>query len=190
MAHLYWGVESSQVRDDTHAKYLDATMPCHDDLRNGGHADGISAYGAKHTVFCRRLKGRSLNANIYTVLEFEILFLGQLISQGDEFAVVGLVHVGETGTCWEVRAMQWMLGEEIDMVCNDHQVTDAELRVHSSGCVADEKCFDAQFVHHALWKGNLFHGIAFVIMEASFHGHDVFASQLAENQSSGMSLNG
>ena len=42
------------------------------------------------------------------------------------------MHVGETGTGGEVLAMQRMLREEVDVVVNDHQVADLEVRVHAT----------------------------------------------------------
>ena len=83
-----------------------------------------------------------------------------------------------------------MLGEEIDMVGNHHQVANLEARVHATGSIRDEKCLDAQLVHHANGEGNLLHGVALVVVETALHSHNVYAAQLSEDKLAAMALNG
>ena len=83
-----------------------------------------------------------------------------------------------------------MLWEEVDVVGDDHQIADAEVRAHAAGRVRHEERLDAQLVHHALREGDLPHRPSFVVVEATLHGHDVLASELSEDELSAMSLNG
>ena len=83
-----------------------------------------------------------------------------------------------------------MLGEEVDMVGNHHQVANLESRIHATGSDRDEERLDAQFVHHANGEGHLLHVVALVVVETALHSHDVHTAKLAEDQCSGVSLNG
>ena len=124
------------------------------------------------------------------MLDVDVFLLGNLVSQITQLLVVSLVHVRESGTGREVLAPQRMLWEEVDMVVDNHQVTDFEVRIHTSRCIAYEEGLDAQFVHHALREGNLLHVISFIVMESAFHCHDVLAAQLTEDEFAGMAFYG
>ena len=124
------------------------------------------------------------------MLDVDVFLLGNLVSQITQLLVVSFVHVWESRTGREVLAPQWMLWEEVDVVIDDHQVTDFEVRIHTSRCIADEEGLDAQFMHDALWKGNLLHVISFIVMESAFHCHDVLAAQLTEDEFAGMAFYG
>lgn len=88
----------------------------------------------------------------------------------------------------EVLSAQRMLREEVDVVCDYHQVADLELRVHASRSVAYKESLYAEFVHYAYRERNFLHVVAFIIVEASFHSHYVNVAELAENQFAGVSL--
>ena len=75
-----------------------------------------------------------------------------------------------------------MFGEEVDVVGDDHQVSDTERGVYSSGGIGDEQLLDADFMEHPYREGDFLHGIAFVIVEAPLHGDDVFVAEFAEQQ--------
>ena len=81
-----------------------------------------------------------------------------------------------------------MLREEVDVVGDDHQVADLELGVHATSGIGYEEGLDAQLVHDAYREGDLLHGVALVKVEAAFHGHDIDASQLAEDEFAGVAL--
>ena len=83
-----------------------------------------------------------------------------------------------------------MLGEEIDVVGDDHQVAYMEMFVHAARGIGYEEGFDTQFVHHTYGEGHLLHGVAFVIVEAPLHGHDVHAAELAEDELAGVPFYG
>ena len=100
------------------------------------------------------------------------------------------MHVGEPWAGGEVLSTKRMLREEVDMVGNDHDVADAELGVHATCGIADEERLDAQFVHHADGERDFLHGVAFVEVETSLHGHDVLVAKPSEDELAGMSLDG
>jgi hypothetical protein len=102
--------------------------------------------------------------------------------------VVGLVHVREAWPGGEVGAVERMLREEVDVVVDDHQVAYAECRVHATRGVAHKQRLDAQLIHHTLGEGHLLHAVAFVVVKAAIHGHDVLATQLAEDEFAGVAF--
>ena len=165
-------------------------MAGHDYLWNGAHAYGVATQGSVHAVLCRSLEGRTLDAHIYTMLNRNILLLGNLVGKITELLVVCLVHIWEARTGREVLATQWMLREEVDVVIDNHQVTDLELRVHASRGIAYEESLDTQLEHHALWECYFLHIISFIEMESAFHRHDVLAAQLSEDELACMSFYG
>ena len=81
-----------------------------------------------------------------------------------------------------------MFWEKINMIGNDHQVANLELRIHASCSIGNEKRLDAQFVHHTNRECNLLHGVSLIEVEASLHGHDIHSSQLSKNQFSTMTF--
>ena len=74
------------------------------------------------------------------------------------------------------------------MIPNDHQVTNQVIRVHTPGCVGNEKSLYPESVHHSHGKGHFFHGITLVIVETSLHGNDFFAPKGPDKQFSPVSL--
>ena len=190
MTHCHGHVEAAKVGDDAHAKGFDATVVCHYHLGHGAHADGIAADSTEHTVFGWRLKRGTLYAYVDTMQKPNAFFLGYGIGLGYQRMVVRLMHVGETRTRGHVLSTQGMLGKEVDMVGDQHQVANLHLGVHASGGVTHKKGLDAQFVHYTHGKGHLLHGVAFIVVETPLHGKDVHAAQLAENQLAGMAFDG
>ena len=66
------------------------------------------------------------------MLDVDVFLLGNLVSQITQLLVVSFVHVWESRTGREVLAPQWMLWEEVDVVIDDHEVTDFEVWIHTS----------------------------------------------------------
>ena len=163
-------------------------MMGHDDLGHCRHADGLSAQFGIHTVLGRCLEGRSLHTHIDTMHEAYAPFLSDVVGQLDELWVVDLMHVGESRSCGEVRPMQRMLGEEVDVVGDDHKVANAEIGAHAASRIRHEELLDAQFVHHAFWEGYLLHRPTFVVVEASLHGQYVLIAKFAEDELAGVSF--
>ena len=190
VANLNGIVEAAQVGNDADAEGLDAAVVSHDDFRNCGHADGVAAEGAIHAVFSGSFERRTSHTDIHTINQTNLPFLGNLCGEIDEFVVVGLVHVREAWTGGEVLAAQGMLGEEIDVVSDDHEVANLESGVHAACSVGDEERLDAQFVHDANGERHLLHVVAFVVVESALHGHDVDAPEFAEDELAAMSFDG
>ena len=165
-------------------------MVGHDDLWHGGHSDSVTAQDPVHPVFCGRLKGRALHTHIDAVFYTYLLLTGNLRGKLDQFLVVCLVHIGEARTCGEVLAAQRVLGEEVDVVGDDHQVAHMESLVHAACGVADKEGLDAQFVHHAYGEGDILHRVAFVEVEPALHGEDVHPAEFAENQLAAVTFDG
>ena len=190
MAHLYGIVETTKVGDYADAKGLDATVVGYDDLRNGRHTYGVATQRAIHLIFCRGFEGRTCGADIDAIDQTDVLLLGNLGRQIDELVVVCLVHVWETRTCGEVLATQRMLWEEIDMIGNHHEVTNLEGRIHTASGIANEERLDAQFVHDTDREGNFLHVIALVVVKTTLHGHDIYTTELTEDEGTSVSLYG
>ena len=132
MAYLNRYVEATEVGDDADAEYLDAAMASHDNLWHSAHTYSVTTEDAIHAIFGRSLEGRTLYSYIYTMLGIDTLLLGNLVGKVAELLVVCLVHIREARTGREILALQWMLWEEINMVVDDHQVTNLEIRVHTA----------------------------------------------------------
>ena len=190
VAYLYWLVEATQVGDDADTKDADAAVVGHDDLGHGGHAYSVATQEMVHLVFSGSLEGGSLNAEIDAVVQADALLSGYRGSQLYEFRIVGGVHVGESRACGEVLSTQWVLREEVDVVGDDHDVANLEGGVHAAGGVGDEECLYAHFIHDTNGERHLFHRVALIVVEASLHGHDVHATQFAEDQLAAMAFDG
>ena len=190
VAHLDGLVEAAQVGDYRDTEGADAAMMGHDDLRNGTHTYGVATKDAVHLILRWGLEGRTLNAHIDTALQADFLLAGYLASQFDKSGIIGLMHVREAGTGGEVLSAQRMLGEEIDMVGNHHQVANLEAWVHASGSVRDEEGLDTQLVHHANGEGDLLHRVALVVVETALHSHDIHTAKFSEDKFAAVALDG
>ena len=109
---------------------------------------------------------------------------------GEQPAVVSLAHVGEAGPDGQVLAAKGVLGQQIDVVRDQHQVADAKLRVRAARGVAHEERVDAQGVHDADGESDLAHGVALVVVETPLKRHDGTPAEVAENQAALMALDG
>ena len=188
MGNLNGDVEATQVGDNRNTKGADAAVVSHDNLRNGAHTYGVATQDAVHLILCWSFEGRTLDAHVDTILQTNLLLACNLAGQFDKRLVVGLVHIRETGTGGEVLSAQRMLGEEIDMVGNHHQVTNLEARIHATGSIRDEEGLDTQFVHYTYGEGNLLHRIPLVEVETAFHSHDIHTAKLTEDKLAAMTF--
>ena len=156
----------------------------------GGHSDGIATKDTIHLIFGWGLEGWALQTHIDTILQTDLLLTGNVKGHLDEQGIIGLMHIWETWTRGEVLATQWMLWEEVDMVGDDHQVTNLETGVHATCGITDEEGLDAQFVHDTYGESDLLHRITLIVVEAALHGQDIHTTQFAEDQFATMSLYG
>ena len=83
-----------------------------------------------------------------------------------------------------------MLGEEVDMVSNYHQVANFEGGIHATGSIRDEERLDAQLVHDTYGEGDFLHVVSLVVVETALHSHDVHTTQFAEDECTSVSLDG
>ena len=100
------------------------------------------------------------------------------------------MHIEEAWSVREILSAERILGQSIDLVGNDHQITDFEVWIGSTGGVAHKQSLDAQFVHDADGEGNFLHGVAFVVVEAAFHGHDILLAELSEDEAAAVAFYG
>ena len=149
-------------------------------LRDSAHAYGVGSHAMIHLIFCRSLECRSLHAHIHTVYQTYAFLHGYSLCLCYQFAVICLVHVRKTWSGGEVLSSQRMFGEEVYVVGDNHQIAYLELRVHSSGSVRYEKSLDAKLIHHSYRECHLLHRVSLIIMESSFHCHDVLVPEFSE----------
>ena len=190
MADLYGIVEAAQIGDDANAESADAAVVGHDDFWDGRHANGVATQCAIHLIFSRCLKSGTSCTDVYTIYQTNFLLLGNLGGQVDELVVISLVHIREAGTCGEVLATQRMFWEEIDMVGDNHQVANLEGWVHTTCCIADEERLDAKFVHNTDREGDFLHRVALIVVETALHGHNVYTTELTEDECASVSFYG
>ena len=143
MADLHRIIEAPKVGDDGDAEGADATVVGYNHLWNSGHTDSIATQDTIHLIFGRCLEGWSLQAHIDAILQADLLLACNIESHLDEQGIIGLMHIRETWSCGEVLATQRVLREEVDVVGDDHQVTNLETGVHATCGIADEEHLDA-----------------------------------------------
>ena|SRR5574344_1522663 len=103
--------------------------------------------------------------------------------------IVSLVHIREAWTSREVLAVKWVLWEEVDMVVDNHKVTNLEIWVHATRSITYEESLDTQFIHNTLRECYFFHIVTLIEMETSLHSHDVFTTKFTEYQLSCVAFN-
>ena len=105
-------------------------MPGHNHLRNSRHANHIAAQNPKHLIFGRGFERWPLYANINTFLDINLVFKGNEFRLITQLLAVNLTHIRESGPqLIDVFAMQRVLGEHVDVVADNHQITDLVIRV-------------------------------------------------------------
>ena len=81
-----------------------------------------------------------------------------------------------------------MLGHEVDVVGDEHEVADLEVGVHAARRIAHKEVLDAQLIHDTHGEGHLLHVVTLVVVEAALQGHDLLAAQAAEDEFARVSL--
>lgn len=81
-----------------------------------------------------------------------------------------------------------MFGEEIDVIGDEHHVTDAHFGSKAARSVGNKEGFDAQFVHDANGESHLLHVIPLVVVETSLHGKHFFTAQTAKKETTGVTF--
>ena len=182
---------TAEVGDNRDAEHAEAAMVGYDDFRHGRHTDGITADDTEILILSRGLESGAGSAYIDAMHQTDVIFFGDLIGENHEVVIVSLGHGRETGTKFlEILATEGILGEEVDMVGDDHNIADDEILVHTAGSIADEESFDTKFTHHTHRESDLLHVVTFIIVETPLHSHDILAAKVTEDEFTGVTLNG
>ena len=131
-----------------------------------------------------------MGSHINTFHQAHIVLLGYLACQANDSMAVGLVHSGEA---WAklvvVLATQGVIGEEVDVVGDEHNISYAEVGVHTTGCIAHTQHLNAYGLHHSNGECGLFHRVALIVMETALHCHYILLAKHTKNELSLVSLN-
>jgi len=142
-------------------------------------------------VFGGGLVAGTGDADIDTVLKFDILFRRNFLRQFHDAVRVGFAHVGEAGTeLVVVGTEQGVVGHEVDMVGDNHDVGDVEGGVETAGSVGEDEFFDAELAEHLDGEGEGLHGVAFVVVEAAAHNEYGYVIEGAEDEAASVTLYG
>ena len=183
--------EHAEVGDDGEGEHLHAEVAGHDGFGHGGHAHGVGAENVEGVVFGGCLVAGTGNADIDAVLQFDIVLFGHLLGQFHHAVRVGLAHVGEAGTeLVVVGAEEGVVGHEVDMVGDDHDVGDVEGGVEAAGGVGEDQFFDAELAEHLDGEGEGLHGVSLIVVEAAAHDEDGDAVEGAEDEGTAVALHG
>ena len=108
-------------------------MSSNDYLRNCAHSDSVAANGFKIAVLCWSFECRTLCAYIYTLLHLDAVFLCNIESISNEAFRIWFAHIREArAELVIILSAQRMLREEVDVVCDDHNVADLEIGIHAA----------------------------------------------------------
>ena len=124
------------------------------------------------------------------MLHLDAFFLSNFQGFCNQFFGVSFTHIREAWSVFDILPTKRMFREEIDVVSDNHQVTDFKVGVGTSCSIRYEEGLDAQLTHHAYRESHFLHGVAFIEMKASLHGHDVLVAQFPENQFPAVSFDG
>ena len=81
-----------------------------------------------------------------------------------------------------------MFWEEVDVIGNYHQIANLEAGVHTTCSIGNEERLDAEFVHDTNREGDFLHGVTFIKVETPLHGHDIYSTEFAKDESAGMAF--
>ena len=157
-------------------------MACHDDFWHCRHADRIASEKAVHAVFGRCLVCGTCLGHIDPLAQGDSKVGGGTVGSLAKLATVDCRHVGEPWTHLVNVLSDQRVGHEADMVGDNHQVAHGEVGIDAAGGIADEEASDTQTAHDAYGECYLLHGVAFVVVEASLHGHDRGAVELSDDE--------
>ena len=158
-------------------------------FRNGTHAHCITSDDFEILVFRRSFESRSLSTHVNTFHHTDVVSFGNGFGFGDKFLVVGLAHIRETDAKFLVIfTMKRMFRKNINMIGNNHQITNFEIGIHTTRSIRNHQIFDSQCFHYAHRKRNLLHVISFIEVKSSLHGQYIYLAEFAENEFSAVSF--
>ena len=157
-------------------------MASHNHLRRRAHADRISADRLPILILCGRLVGGTREAYVDTLLERQLLLLGDGLSERNQFTIVSSRHIGEADAKVLIVRTNERVGQHIDMIPDDHQVTHVEVRVDATRSIGDNEDLDAEELHHPHWQRDHLHRVALIVVKASLHRHHGDTAQRARDE--------
>ncbi len=184
-------VASGEVCDAGDGGDLHLCMSCGDGFKDGGHSDGIGSDGAEKAdlsgCFVAWAEGCEINAFTQSDVVFEGNAAGDLLEGG----AVDVGHIGETGAkVLEVWARERILAGVVDVIGEHHQVARFKVAVDAARSVCKDQCVCAEFAQYADRKDDFVGRKAFVKMDAPTKESDFASAKFAEDELSGVSLDG
>ena len=154
-----------------------------DHFGDGAHPDDIGTHAAQHAVLGAGLQVRAGDGDEDSLVSGDSQFERGLQRDCTEFAGVRLAHVRKSrAERVVVDASQRIVTHEIDVVVDNDDVGQTEVRIHSASRVGHDERVGSEGLYHAHRKRDLLHRVAFIEMEAAFHRDDGHAAQLAADQ--------
>ena len=161
------------VGDEGDAHDGEARVGRRDDLRRGGHADGVSAQDAHGADFRGRLEGGPRQPCVHARVQLvgDALLCSHGVQLGCQGAGEDVVQGGEAGAVpGVVLAHQGVVARQtrqVQLVCDAHEVAHVEGRVHATGSICDDDDADPQRGKDANLSCNGGQWVALVRMQAS-----------------------
>ena len=100
----------------------------------------------------------------------DILLSGDFQCRLDQLEIVGLAHIGKTGTqAIVIDSDQGVVSHEVDVVLDHHDVATTIVRIKTANGVGDDQEFGAQGLHDTNWQSNALEGMTFVVVNPPLH---------------------
>ncbi|MEY3457567.1 MAG: hypothetical protein RL215_724, partial [Planctomycetota bacterium] len=180
-------IGEAHIGDDGEGKDLHSGVYGHDAFGNGRHPDDIGADEPQHAVFGAGFEVGSGDSSEDSAVGRDAVLERGTAGGFDERFGVGLAHVGKP---WSesiiVDAAQGVIGHEVDVVFEDDDVSELKVWIHPSDGACEHQRFCSEGPHDADGEGDFLEGVAFVVVEAAFHGDDGDAFERSEDKSSGV----
>src|SRR5574344_91153 len=165
-------------------------MTCHNYLRNCAHSDCICANGPIEMPFRRGLVTWTCIANIYALAKRNIQFGSNLFCLCNQLQIIRMCHIWEPRSeIIHVRSKK-RIRKQVDMILDDHEVSNPEIEIDSTCGVGYEKISYAQYFHYSYRQCDHFHRIAFIEMDSALHCNYELAAKFAGNEIAFMANSG
>ena len=156
-------------------------------LKHSGHADRVAAHGPEHADLRRGLVLRAVDADIYAVPQRHAAGGGCLVGQIPQGLGIGPAHVVKArADAVVVLAGQRALAGEIDVIVNDHEVTDREIQVDATRGIGQDDGLGAEQLKDRDRIGHLIRRIALVPVQTALHTQDGLFPELSHDQPAGV----
>ena len=163
------------------------------DFGHRAHAHGVGPDEAQKLVLGGGFQHRAGHGDVHAAPHFfgHSQLFGGAFGAGQQGGVVGGEHVGEArAQLIQVLADERVVGLQVDVVLNQHQVRELIVGMEAAGGVADEELPDTQQLQHPHGHHHLLHTVAFVVVKAALqHGHPL-PTEPAQQQAPGVAFDG